>query len=87
MSMSLSAQSYLKAVRSFDLKVLSYQHNKLQPCFQPCLLPFLHEPMHRVVLTFCGCILMPATQNAIPDIDPHPYHWRVDPYEPNRVSR
>jgi len=24
-------------------------------------------------------------KNAIPDLDPHPYHWRVDPYEPNRV--
>ncbi|MEW5300104.1 MAG: hypothetical protein WDW36_003059 [Sanguina aurantia] len=22
---------------------------------------------------------------AMPDLDPHPYHWRVDPYEPNRV--
>jgi len=24
-------------------------------------------------------------KTAIPDIDQHPYHWRVDPYEPNRV--
>lgn len=24
-------------------------------------------------------------KEAFPDIDPHPYHWRVDPYEPNRV--
>ncbi|KAL3149571.1 hypothetical protein ABBQ32_002347 [Trebouxia sp. C0010 RCD-2024] len=22
---------------------------------------------------------------AFPNLDPHPYHWRVDPYEPNRV--
>lgn len=40
---SLDRQSYIKAVRGFDLK------------------------------------------SAFPDLDPHPYHWRVDPYEPNRV--
>lgn len=24
-------------------------------------------------------------RQALPDFDPHPYHFRVDPYEPNRV--
>lgn len=24
-------------------------------------------------------------KDAFPDLDPHPYHWRVDVYEPNRV--
>lgn len=23
--------------------------------------------------------------DAFPDMSPNPYHWRVDPYEPNRV--
>ena len=23
---------------------------------------------------------------AFPDLDAHPYHWRVDPYEPNRCG-
>ena len=52
-SVSLSAQSYLKAVRSFDLKVLSYEHNTTQQWLKPCLLLVLHDPTDRVVLSFC----------------------------------
>ncbi len=68
-------QDYLKTVRNFEMKTAFPGKQPAMYHSAQCVEQALHAR------TYCNY----ANVHVSADLDPHPYHFRVDPYEPNRV--